>query len=237
MPYDVLSKDLLDDGTDSLPPRQKRRIQAQSRAPPRPFFLKPIFIHILLIIILLGFIAIFIQKTYDIGGPSQEVNGEVTLAGDLQNFSRDYNGNLSIYSSQFTLETSTGTFDDTSKDINIENFNGKIYLTNTTMVLEGTGKKITYGKNTIKLTTEPFKLISPKKTSIDFEFTTLDLTFETGNLKLDKTFNYDFENSTLSFTNFNVTMTYDTTFTFFGVAQSFKINSPNDKLQIAFKDD
>lgn len=234
MPYDILNNDLVDNGSDSQPKGRRRRNQI---APPRPFFLKPIFIHLLLIIILIGFILIFIQKTYDIGLSSENLGGEVTIAGDLENFSKIYNGNISIYSAQFNLETISGTFDEVSKTVDIENFNGEIYLENNSIVLEGTGNKVTYGKNSIKLGGSNLKLISSKKTSLDLTFDSVDLTFEKGNLKLDKTFNYDFENTTLKLTNFNVTMSYDNTFTFFGVPQSFTINSPNDKLQISYKDD
>ena len=225
MGYDVLSSDLFDDSKKK--PSKKKKESAG-------FAIKPIYIHIgLIIIIILGLLYFFIGDI-DFGGDSKKV-GELKIVGDIKSFNETYLGDLNLYSASFILETGSGIFEESSKDVLIENFNGRILYDNNSIVLSGNCDSIEYGKNKLTIKSGNFTLTSKKKTRINIFMDNLTLDFIEGNLKLDDMLSHDFEDSIVDFKNFNLTMTYDGTFTFLGYTDSFVVISPDNGLKISYE--
>jgi len=230
MGYEILSNDLLhtNDKPDKKRPGFLKRILRK---------INPFHIHLGLIIILgLSIFLVFMSDfNFDFGFNFQDnETGVLTLSGEFASFSQNYTGNLSVYSSKFTIETQTGKFDGESKTIFLENFSGYIKQTNKSLIFDGTSNKIEFGNNHINTNDGRMKIISTGKTQTDLLLEKVYFPNLDGNAKLDSTLNYGFDNSSINITKFKVKMTYDGSYTFSGKAEKFAISSNNHNLKIIY---
>jgi len=229
MAYDILSDDVFD--PNDKQPRRRRKNRNNNDT----FLSKiqPFYVHLIVILLLIiGLLFFFIS---DISFDFDEFeSGQLTLLGDLSNFSKNYVGDLNLYSAKFSIESNSGKFDGESQNLKIENFTGEIYQSNNSMYIKGNASTINYGNNVINLKGDEFKMISKGKTQIDLNFDTVKFLFVEGKAKLDSSLSYDFDNSYIYLTNFNSTMTYDGTFSFSGTPETFNITSPKQHILILY---
>lgn len=229
MAYKVMSDELYEKSSDS----SKKGPKKDSK---KKININPLYIHIgILVIILLSLILFFSSSiSFDFSKDEVEI---VTLVGNLEQFNKTYQGNISIYSKQSILETTNAKIDESSKDFYIDGFVGTISLAdNISMVIEGVAQKIDYGKNTLNLKGSHFKLQSFKKTNVALLFENLDLKFIDGRIKVADALNYEFENSTIILNNYNTTLSYDGMFSFSGPVDGFTLkNSNSNNIQITYE--
>lgn len=215
MPYQV-------PGNDPLSP-QRRRLSR--------FRINPFFIHLTLVIIIL--LVFFFYLTPD-SKTNLDKTQEVQFVGELENFNISHKGNLELYSTEFTLETPNAKFDEGAKNFQIENFTGTIHHFNKTIITQGTAKSIQFGKNSLNLNNENFKLTSKKKTTVDIYFQNLTLTFKEGRIKVSDILNYELDNSTINLKNFNTSITYDGTYSINGEIEKFDIQTQKQGITISY---
>lgn len=229
MGYEILSDDLLDSGNQAPGPQPNGKIKR---------FLKkinPFHLNILFIIIILGGIGYYLISDFDFDfnfGTNE--TGIITLSGKFDKFSKEYSGNLTLYSGKFSIETETGKFDGEKQTITLENFSGYINQTNNSLTFIGTANKIKFGRNEINTNDGNLKLTSSGKTQTDLFLENIYFKKLQGNVKLDSTLNYGFESSSINLTNFQTTMTFDGSYTFVGKAETFEISSIENNLKIIY---
>lgn len=230
MSYEILRDDLGDEKSNH---KKKERIKMGNEK--NVITIKPMYIHIALILIIIGLLAMYFLKDVDFGSETLSKKELVTLIGDLKKFDENYSGNITASLSDFQLIIPTGKLDVKSSDLKISDFNGRIYeLNDTVIVLEGVADEITYGSNEISLKGQTFKIMSTKKTKLDLEFETLFLEFETGRVKVDENFNYDFSNTNVTLSNSTMSFNFDGTYLLSGFTDSFVLNSNSPNLNIAY---
>jgi hypothetical protein len=234
MPYDILSDNLMNDDTPSRGRRPKVKSN-NNKNNNDGFKFKPFYLHLAVIVILLGTLFFFFMSDFSFDF-TDDKKGDVTISGDLIKFDQFYAGDLELYSAKFTIETETGTFDDISKNIEIQGFDGEIKFDekNSSILITGIANKIKYGKNDIKVNGGYFELVSVKKTTFQMYFNNISLNYNKGNIKLDDTFNFEFDNTTIDFEKFNLSLTYDGSFLISGKPGSFDLNSPKQNLAISY---
>lgn len=185
--------------------------------------INPIYLHIFFLIIIVGILFFYFSDDFSFDTSKEEDN--VIFVGSMEDFEKKYSGNLEIYSGDFTLETSSGKFKDTSKTLDIENFSGDIGLDNKSIVLKGVADRISFGSNEFNLGGSEFTLISNKKTTLSIFFEQTNMIFEKGRIKINDKLNYEFENASVDFNNYNSTLTYDGIFSFSGDINSFNLKT------------
>lgn len=190
-------------------------------------YLSPFLINLLIIIILFIFIFNFWLKDICFNNTKNAGEGYITIEGELNNFSRNYQGDLFIKNPKFKLEMNNLQFSGESEIININNFSGKIYLMNNTMVFEGNAKNVSYDSNIFSLENENFKLYTISYSKFGMFFDELILKMEKGKINYGKGLSYNFEDTTIELKNFNASMSYDKSFNFRGKPDFFNIISNN----------
>jgi hypothetical protein len=192
----------------------------------------PLVIHISILLLLVLIIYFFFISDFSIA--EDEEISSLVLIGDVVNFSKDYSGNMEIYSAYYSLKTRNGEFDGENIDMSISNFSGIIYVVNESLVFEGTSPEVRFGKNKLNLRNEQFSLKSTGKTTFDVDLEYLNLKFNEGRIKFAEELNNDFKNSSISIKKYNTTITYDGTFSFNGGAESFDLTNPDRNLRILY---
>ena len=197
------------------------------------FNISPFYIHLFLVVVLfIGLIMIFMSDfSFDL---EENMDSRIVLIGDLEEFERNYSGNLEVFSSRYNLETEIGSFEDNSKSFEIENFSGKMMYVNNSIIFSGVATKIKFGGSLLNLDGGFFKLFSTKKTTVSVTYDELLLNFENGRIKLGETFNYELIGSEVKLLDFNNSMTYDGTFSFVGISNSFNVYSKSQGLNITY---
>lgn len=196
--------------------------------------ISPLFLHIAILLLLILIIYFFFITDFS---NDEKPLSTLVLIGDVSNFSKEYFGQLEVYSAYYTLKTSNGIFDGENKDFSIENFSGIIYTENESIIFKGTSPKVTFGKNELNLRNDEFLLRSTSKTTFSINVDELNLHFIEGRIKFAEELNNDFSNSTIEIINYNTSITYDGTFSFKGVGQSFDLNNPTRELRILYNVD
>lgn len=235
MAYEVLSDDLYE--SDSKPsPKRKRTHENTSRESGSSSF-NPIYLHIAVIVIIILGLFFYFSEDFNFNFKDEPKKTTLGVIGNLDNFSYKFEAeNFNLHSSEFILEAQDGVFSDKGMDFKISNFSGVLYLENKTLIVEGVAQRLEYDRNVFQLKGKPFKLVSSKKTTTDIYFDTISLNFTTGRIKLDENLNYDFTNSSIVLKKFNTSMSYDGTFSFTGHLDEFAFSSPNQHLNILYKE-
>jgi len=194
--------------------------------------INPLFIHILILIIIL--VSIFFYFSSSINFDFNKDSKMITIVGDIKNFDEVYNGTLNIFSKKFILTTSSGVYNETSKNLIIKNFNGEIKVVKGSMIFFGNAKEIFFGSNLINLNGGNFTLVSEKKTNVDLLIDDLLLNFEDGRIKISDDLNYDFENSSIHLMNFNFSLNYDSIYVLSGYADKMSLTSTKNNIVIGY---
>ncbi len=227
MAYDVLDDSIYDSSSKRRGPK-KGNMPILNR-------INPFYIHLLLVIVLIGVLLFIVFKNFDFGS-SEEKNNGIVLVGDLNEFNKTYSGDLKLFSSKYVLEVPSGKFDEGGREFLIEDFNGSIVWVNNSIEVDGVASKISFGNNEINIGGDKFSLSSTRKTVLTTYFSSIDLDFDEGRVKLGSVFNYELYKSNITLTNFNSTMSYDGTFSFAGFASSMDIASEEHGLLISYKE-
>lgn len=234
MAYEVLSEDLYEGSSSSQPKRKKSRENSDHQ---NSSSFNPIYLHIAVIVIIILGLFFYFSSDFTFNFKNEPQRTTISLIGELSNFTYNFNSvNLNVYSSEFNLETQDGLFSDKSTDFKIDNFSGIIYLKNNSIIIEGSAQKLEYDKNMFQLKGKNFKLTSNKKTNTNIYFKDVALNFTNGRIKIDENLNYEFKNSSIILKDFNTSMSYDGTFSFSGHASEFSFFSPNQHLNIGYKE-
>jgi len=229
MGYEILRDDLGKNKSEPKPSKKKMKKIPQIAK------VNPVYIHIALIIVIIGLLFLYFLDDVSFDYQTSQQQEVITLIGSLNEFNESYSGDILVVADNFKLETPTGEFDVVSAEIEIEDFNGSVYLNeNLSIVLDGTSKKIEYGKNKINLNGQKFKFTSGKKVSMNLFFDKLNLDFNDGRIKIDESFNYDFENTNISVSGFNSSLKFDGTFLFAGPTNELNLLSKSPKLSIKY---
>ena len=193
----------------------------------RKWNIYPIYIHIGFILLLLIIILLFLLSDFS-PFSQDESRPEISILGDLNNFTIPYNGNIQIETSKHTLTTTSGKFDGRAQEFKVYNYSGNIKLINETMYFRGSGKNITFGTNQINLNGENFILKSPQRTSFTIQLEELDLFFNSGTFKFADSLSYNFEDLNISMKKLNASMNYDGQFSLQGLSDKFKARTKNN---------
>lgn len=222
MPYDILSDDLIDNPRND----QGRRIT-----------IPPFVLHLAIILLLVVIIFIFFMADFSfINKEAGLVKKELSFVGELENFSVDYFGNLTIDTKGYTLTTQNGKFDGNNQEFHLEGFLGRIEMTNRSIEVVGVAQKIKFAKNELNLDGTEFTLISKKRSALDMVFDEIDLNFIEGRFKLESDLNYEFNNVTITVKGFNTSVVYDGTYSFRGTVENMELKGGNDNLFISYSD-
>ncbi len=209
------------------------KVKEQEKAD-KTFTLKisPIMIH-LSILLLLGLVIYFVFISGNDFESKEELN--LVLIGDIDNFSKEYSGDIFLYSSYYNLKTQNGEFDGENTKFSLQNFSGKIFTNeNESIIFEGTSPLVHFGSNKLNLNNEKFILTSSKKTTFDLKLTQINLKFNEGRIKFAEELNNDFINTSIIVNNYNASITYDGTFSFKGISGSFNLKNNERNLQIIY---
>jgi hypothetical protein len=223
--YEILSDDLYDRDRrrEFVGPRRfRRRI-------PRAFYIH-LFLALLFILII---ILIFTSDiNFNLGGDSRNLD----ITGELRNFNEYIEGDVKIYSKNFMLETTSGSFDFIDKDIVIENFTGNISYNRNLDIIEIRGKanKFEFENNVINLNSDEFYLNSSEKISIDFNLDSLNLEFVRGRAKFSNDFTFDLFNSSVELGAGNITLSFDGLFSILVVPKNFTIINEDKNLRLDY---
>lgn len=191
----------------------------------------PLVIHISILLLLILIIYFFFISDFS---SDEEENNSLVLIGDVVNFSKEYSGDVEIYTAYYSLKTRNGEFDGENSDFTLNNFSGVIYVYNESIVFDGTSPQVSFGKNKLNLKDEGFVLMSSGKTTFDVTLPFLNIEFNDGRIKFAEELNNDFKNSSISIVKYNASITYDGTFSFNGKAKSFDLINPNRDLRIQY---
>ena len=186
--------------------------------------INPLLIHIGFLLLLLVLIMVFFLADFSMF-EEEDSRPVVTLVGNQENFSLDYQGDLIVETGKYNLETNSGTFDGVSQEFRINNYNGNISLVGEAIIFDGVAKNISFGNNFLKIQGSSFKLNSSKKTAVDFYLDSLNMKFVDGTFKFDEKLTYGFEKATIVLTGANTTMNYDGVFSFKGYVDAFKVDT------------
>ena len=161
----------------------------------KPQFLKPIslFSGFLILILILFF---FVKSPFE---KEKSFGEEIVLIGDINNFSKNFSQDLSVYSSDYFLKTRQGNFKGKKRSFNFLNFSGEVYVENSSLIVDGKTEKIVFGENTLSLNGEEIKLISTQKSELHLKNTSFNnLDFLKGSLKFGKDIHFKLEESNIS---------------------------------------
>lgn len=195
--------------------------------------INPLYIHISILVIILFSVFLYFSSNFDFTLNKSE-SEMITIVGDLEKFNEKYDGDINLYSKQFSLNTENAVYNETSKDIKIKNFKGNIQTANQSIIIKGIASEIKYGANTINIANKEFELISFKKTNINLLLSTINLNFEEGRIKISNDLNYDFESSSIILNNFNTTLNYDGKYVFSGLADNLSLSSTKNNIIIEY---
>lgn len=237
MGYEVLNEEMYENSSSSPSKRRKTHTSVSSDDESKKKGLNPIYLHVtIIILIVLGLFFYFSEEiSFDFKNEPKQTT--VALIGTLDNFTYNLNlKDLSLYSAEFTLEAQDSIFNGQRADFSIVNFSGVIYLSNDSIILEGTAQKLKYDGNQFQLKGKPFKLVSNKKTNTNLYFDNISLNFIEGRIKLDENLNYEFKNSSITLKNYNTSISYDGTFSFTGHSKEFSLIAPEQHLNLIYKE-
>lgn len=228
--YDILSKDILDDSDNDSSSSNGGKKDDKGN---NHITIPPIVVHIIIILFLLGIVGLLYFVFFS---SSEETEKEdlITFVGQLKNFDREYDGNMTLSLSSFLLITNAGNFSENSKNVEIKNFSGRIYYENKSLNFVGTGNTITFDRNVINLRGSEFKIVSSRKTNIDLSFDEIALNFTKGRAKVNNDLNFEFEKGTVNITNFDSSFNFDGVFSITGTADSFKLDAPQENLYLEY---
>lgn len=248
MSYEILNKDIFSDDEPGKDSKKKDKIKYTKSDNDNldldkddkkkfKFEFKQFYLNLFIILVIVILIILFFTTNMSsyFNTKNNDNSKTLVLVGDLSEFNKTINGNLSIYSSEFELKYPNSVLNDQSKDIFIENYSGQVYLENKSIIFDGMANKIGFGKNNLNLNYNKFKLTSKVKTTLNFKIPIMNLKFENGRIIFDEVLNYEFLNSSILLNNFNTSMTYDGTFSFSGTTDEFTLNSSKDNLVVNYK--
>ena len=228
MTYEILSDEVKEKNNKSS--NSKKNFFGK-KGPKKKFFKKGIDkklafkIHLTIIILLILLVGIFLVMYFINNGYH-----EVELEGEVEEFKQDFNGNLVVESSSFSINTDTGNFDGSNEVINLENSSGNVELKDNKFVFSGNAESINYGGNTITLDNENFELISEDKTKFEKGFDELNLTLSHGELKLGgDRLKHSFTKSDLYAKDFDTEIIFSDKLSFKGDVEQLYVDSKEEE--------
>jgi hypothetical protein len=227
MSYEILNDDLFkDDDTSSKPSPKKKK----------GFKFEGIYIHFIILVLILIPVFLYFNGNFDnfFNNPNSNYF-EVTLVGEVNNLSINYNGSLFIEAKKSSITTEGVSYYGENEEYNITNFNGLIYLRNKSLIFYGTAKNITFGKNKLILNDKNFKLNTSVKVEFNLNLSKINYEFKDGKLIIADKLNYNFDNSSVYLENFSTRVSYDGIFTFTGYPMYLKLSSLNNHLNVDFR--
>lgn len=226
MSYKILKDDLKDKSSNTKTKKKSKKN-------------KLMYLHIFLVILFFIFIFFYFSNFDDIKDFEFDFfktkKQNVILIGKIENFTQNFVGDLTIFSTQFKLYTNSGKFFSKHEYINITNFKGKIKEINSSILIFGQAEKIKFGKNNLNLNNENFKLILEKKTIFDMFFKNINLKIIDGRIKIKNNLNFAYNLSQIYCKNFNATLSYNlNVYSFFGNLEELNFKTQNPNLSINY---
>lgn len=225
--YDILSKDILDN-PDSSDSKKKGKGKHDNS-----IIIPPIVVHIIIVLFLVGIVFMLYTVFFSTSQTGSRTD-IITFVGELESFNKTYEGNMTLNLASFTLETEVGTFYETSKRLNIENFDGNIYLKEKELIFEGTGNRILFDKNIINLRGSEFRIVSSRKTNVNLYFEETQLNFTKGRVRVNNDLNFEFREGTVNLKNFTSSFNFDGVFSISGTGSEFHLDAPRENLVISY---